>query len=172
MPTVSFTDQALTDEERAFPPLINEADAARVLVVGWFSFEEVVATIGDVLASQVACRWLQEHDYAHDLALAPFMDGDGVDWRTVDPARYSHLVFVCGPVHDDPLIHALLQRFGGCRSVALAVSVTEKDSGHLFDVVLERDSATAARPDLSFAAPTRRVPVVGLALAPPQPEYG
>lgn len=163
---------SLEDEDPAPSTRLGQAASGRVLVAGWFSFEEVVATMGDVLAAQVACRWLSDHHYAHDLALAPFMDGDGVDWRAVDPARYSHLVFVCGPVQDDPLIHALLERFRRCRSVALAVSVTEPDSSHLFDVVLERDSATAARPDLSFLAATSRVPVVGVALAPPQPEYG
>jgi hypothetical protein len=67
-----------------------------VLVAGWFSFDGLGATAGDLLARDVACSWLSSADFAHDVALASPFTG-GVDWRRAEPAGYSHLVFVCGP---------------------------------------------------------------------------
>ena len=69
----------------------------RVLVTGWFSWSDEAVTAGDLLARDVACRWLREAGRAHDVANAPEF-GDGVDWRVVDPVRYSDVIFVCGPV--------------------------------------------------------------------------
>ena len=68
----------------------------KTLVAGWFSFEQMGASAGDLLARDVVCQWLREAKVAYDVALAPPFAG-GVDWRAVDPASYDNLVFVCGP---------------------------------------------------------------------------
>src|ERR687883_502818 len=61
----------------------------RVLVAGWFSFDEVIATVGDELGADVVARWLTDLDVEHDVAWAPYLER-GVDWRDVDPAAYTH----------------------------------------------------------------------------------
>lgn len=143
----------------------------RVLVTGWFSFEHGEATAGDLLARDVACEWLERAGRSYDVALSSAFD-DGVDCWAVDPASYSDVVFVCGPAKGDQ-IDELARRFAGCRLVGLDVSVIgAPGDGHPFDVLLERDSSETARPDISFAARTEAVPVVGLILTHPQPEYG
>ena len=43
----------------------------KTLVAGWFSFVEGHATAGDLLARDVACRWLEEAGQRFDIALAP-----------------------------------------------------------------------------------------------------
>jgi hypothetical protein len=62
----------------------------KVLVAGWFSFEDMGATAGDLMARDVACDWLHAAGHACDVALAPPFVG-GVDWRAVDPEAYSHV---------------------------------------------------------------------------------
>jgi hypothetical protein len=78
----------------------------RVLVTGWFSFDEVVATIGDELGADVVTGWLTELGIEFDVAWAPYLQR-GPNWRDVDPARYTHLVFVSGPLFDYALIQEL-----------------------------------------------------------------
>ena len=56
----------------------------KALVTGWFSFEEMGATAGDLMARDVVCEWLGRAGCPHDVALAPPFEG-GVDWSTVDP---------------------------------------------------------------------------------------
>jgi hypothetical protein len=142
----------------------------RFLVTGWFSFEEVVATIGDLLVSDIVCAWLEEAGAKHDVALAPFMDG-GVNWRCVARERYTDVVFACGPFMRHELLDDLRRRFKHCRFTAVNISLLdEADRGRL-DAVFERDSARHAQADLSFLAAPRLAPVVGLAFAPPQDEY-
>jgi Polysaccharide pyruvyl transferase len=143
----------------------------KVLVTGWFSFVHGEATAGDLLARDVACRWLELAGRSYDVALSPAFE-DGVDWRSVDPASYSEVVFVCGPAKGKQ-VDELARRFSGCRLVGLGVSMIEPlEDGHHFDVLLERDSSATSRPDLAFAARTEAVPVVGLILGHAQPEYG
>lgn len=156
----------------------------RALVAGWFSFDHGEATAGDLLAADAACAWLRDAGVDHDLALSPAfreaapadhrgtVRGPGVDWAEVDPGDYTHVVFVCGPAAGRQVAE-LLDRFPRTRRVALGTSVIDGATAALpFDVVLERDSAERARPDLSLAAPAARVPLVGVVLAHPQPEYG
>lgn len=156
----------------------------RALVAGWFSLVHGEATAGDLLAADTACAWLRDAGVDHDLALSPAfreaaptedrgtVRGPGVDWAVVDPGDYTHVVFVCGPAAGWQ-VSELLARFPRCRRVALGTSVIEDVTAALpFDVVLERDSAERARPDLSLAAPAASVPLVGVVLAHPQPEYG
>jgi hypothetical protein len=143
----------------------------RVLVAGWFSFDEVIATVGDELGADVVVGWLTEIGVPHDVAWASYLDR-GVCWRDVDPAGYTHLVFVSGPIADRPLLRELTEAFGGAERWAVNVSVVEQAGRTLFDAVWERDAPGVARPDLAVEGPARPVPVVAVAFAPPQAEYG
>ncbi len=144
----------------------------RVLVTGWFSFEPMGATAGDVQARDLTCSWLVEAGVEHDVANAPVF-GDGLDWRSAEPERYSHLLFVCGPFGRRAPLPALVERFRASRLVALDVSlITPRDEWDPFHALLERDSPACARPDIAFGAPVERVPVVGVVLVPMQREYG
>lgn len=131
------------------------------------------ATAGDLQARDVAREWLDRSGVPHDVACAPVFDA-GVDWRTVEPAVYTHVLVVCGPFDPDrEPIAGLLERFAGTRLVGLDVSVerplAECDP---FDLLFERDSSRGGAPDLAFAAPAARMPAVGVVLAPHQREYG
>ena len=144
----------------------------RVLVAGWFSWSGHGSTAGDVLACEVVCRWLSAAGRAFDVA-SMLQSLPGVDWRQADPEAYSDVVFVCGPVGRRTALPDLLGRFPGSRHVAIDVTMLEAvDAWNPFNVLIERDSDRAARPDLSFVAEAPPVPVIGLVLVEPyDPEY-
>ena len=145
------------------------------LVAGWFSFDEVVATVGDLLARDVLCGWLDRAGIFYEVANAPLVGG-GVDWRAVDPEGCDQVIFVCGPFGRRPLLEELVARFRGRPLVGVNLSMLEgEDAWDPFDLLLERDggSGHTARPDLSFAAPTLpALAVTAVILAQPQAEYG
>jgi hypothetical protein len=143
----------------------------RVLVTGWFSFDEVIATIGDELGADVVVGWLSELGIEHDVAWAPYL-GRGSHWRDLDAADYTHLVFVSGPLMDMPLLQELTGAFAHAQRWAVNVSVVPDDARPLFHQVWERDAPGVARPDLAIATTTPDVPVVAVAFAPAQEEYG
>jgi polysaccharide pyruvyl transferase len=143
----------------------------RALVAGWFSFELMGATAGDLRARDTACAWLEAAGCPYDVAVAPPFDG-GVDWRAVEPADYTHVLFVCGPFGDGEPVTDLLSRFEGRRFAGLGLSMLQPlEEFEPFDFLLPRDSSDGASPDLSLSAPERAVPVVGVALVHPQREY-
>ena len=143
----------------------------KVLVTGWFSFPQMGATAGDLLTRDLVCRWLEEAGHAFDVALAPPFVG-GVDWLTVDPSRYSDVVFVCGPFGNGWPIPELLERFAGRRLIGVNVSMLDPiDTWNPFDLLLERDSSVCSRPDLTMLTSAARVPVVGIVLVHDQKEY-
>ena len=144
----------------------------RALVTGWFSFEHMGATAGDLLARDVVCTWLIRAGCPYDIALAPPFAG-GVDWAQADPGSYSHLVFVCGPFGRSPAVIEFLARFSRCRLIGLNLSMLEPlEIWNPFQLLLERDSSRTARPDLSLLSGTPSIPVVGVVLIDSQPEYG
>jgi hypothetical protein len=143
----------------------------RVLVAGWFSFDEVIATVGDELGADAVVSWLADQGVSYDVAWAPYLRR-GVHWRDVDPADYTHLVFVSGPVGDRPLLRELTGAFARAERWAVNVSVVDDDARGLFDAVWERDAPGVARPDLALDRPVPQVPVVAVAFAPAQGEYG
>ena len=143
----------------------------RVLVTGWFSFDEVIATIGDELGADVVVGWLREAGVEHDVAWAPYLQR-GPHWRDLDPADYTHLVFVSGPLMDMSLIRELTEAFAGAQRWAVNVSAVADDARPLFHQVWERDAPGITRPDLAIATTTPDVPVVAVAFAPVQEEYG
>jgi Polysaccharide pyruvyl transferase len=145
----------------------------RVLVTGWFSTERGEITAGDLLSGRSVAAWLAGAGVPHDVAMAAGFRGAGdVDAAAVDPRRYTHVVFVCGPVASAQ-VERLLRPFAHCRRIAVGVSLTGEADG-LFDDALPRDddAGGARRPDLSLAGRPGATPVVGVILAHPQPEYG
>jgi hypothetical protein len=149
----------------------------RVLVAGWFSFDEVIATVGDELGADTVAGWLRERDAPHDVAWARYMSR-GVHWRDVDPADYTHLVFVGGPVGRGPLVGELCAAFAACRRWAVNVSVVDEAGRRLFDEVRERDApgeggrTSVTRCDLALDTGGPDAPVIAVAFAPVQKEYG
>jgi hypothetical protein len=143
----------------------------KTLVAGWFSFERMGATAGDLLARDLVCQWLGRAGHAYDVALT-FPFPGGVDWRSVDPKSYSHVVFVCGPFGNGWPIPEFLVRFAGCRLVGINLSMIEPlEVWNPFDLLFERDSSASTRPDISFLSAQGRVPVVGVVEVHPQREY-
>jgi hypothetical protein len=144
----------------------------RTLLAGWFSFEDMGATAGDLLVRDLAERWLGEAGDTVDVALAPPFEG-GVRWEEVDPLAYGRMVFACGPLGNGPPVDELFDRFSHCELVGLDLSMLEPlSTWNPFDLLLERDSDRGVRPDLAIGAPGDPVPVIGLVLIHPQPEYG
>jgi len=141
---------------------VGSSTGSRALVAGWFSFTGTGATVGDLMAKTVVCSWLERAGVPYDVAIAPPF-GTGVEWRAVDPDRYTHVVFVCGPFFRSNL----LRRFERSRLVGVNLSMIEPvDAWNPFDLLLERDSEQTVRPDIAFAAPSDTVPVVGFAPLP------
>lgn len=145
------------------------------LVAGWFSFDEVVATVGDLLARDVLCGWLERAGIDFEVANAPLVGG-GVDWRTVEPAMCERVIFVCGPFGRRPLLEQFVEHFQGRPLIGLNLSMLEGESAwDPFDLLFERDGGDGRpiRPDLAFLAPSRpTLPITAVLLAQPQAEYG
>lgn len=144
----------------------------KVLVAGWFSFEEMGATAGDLLASELVGEWLIEAGREYDVALgAPLVGGVHLD--SVDPGNYDTLVFVCGPFGNGWPVGALLSQFSPCRRVGVDLSMLQPlDEWNPFDLLLERDSSLAANPDITFLSSPKKVPVIGVVKVHQQKEYG
>lgn len=143
----------------------------RVLVTGWFSLDDGEITAGDMLACETVRGWLSAAGVPHDVAVIEgFRSGDDTGAEHIDPARYSDVLFVCGPVASAKVTR-LLKPFEHCRRIAVGVSMTP-GAGGSFDAVLARDDGAFARPDLSLGAPAAATAVVGVTLGHPQPEYG
>lgn len=143
----------------------------RVLVAGWFSFDEVIATVGDELGADAVTGWLTELGIDHDVAWAPYLER-GVHWRDVDPADYTHLVFTTGPVGDLAPLGELTTAFAGAQRWAVNVSVVDDVARTMFDALWERDAPGVTRPDLAIQGPAPEAPVLAVAFAPVQGEYG
>lgn len=143
----------------------------RALLAGWFSFVDMGATAGDLMVRDLVREWLDEAGVSHDVAhAAPF--AGGVRWETVDPQAYTHLVFVCGPFGNGPPVNEMLDRFSSCDWIGVDLSMLHPlDEWNPFELLLERDSDRTCRPDFALIAPAPRVPVVGVVLIHPQPEY-
>jgi hypothetical protein len=144
----------------------------RALVVGFFS------TIGDTEALAVAEEWLREEMVAYDVAayskrVAAALPR-AMPVAEVNPEIYTHLVVVCGPCW--PAVFARqgldLMRFEHCIRIGVNLTMIDKLAiWNPFDVLLERDSDRASRPDLTFLRTVKHVPVVGTCLIAKQGEY-
>jgi hypothetical protein len=144
----------------------------RVLLTGWFSFLDGEATAGDVLSLEAVRSALA--DVPHDVAWSPVFRPGELTLDDADPRTYTHVVFVCGPLHG-PQLRGLHERYAGCRRIAVGVSVIDPGDPAVtgFDVILPRDAPDAGvRRDLAALPGTSPVPVAGIVLAPGQEEYG
>lgn len=144
----------------------------RALVVGWFSYEGMGATAGDVLAAEVARAWLEKAGRAVRVAAVPPLPGD-VLLGDADPSDVDELVFVCGPFGNGWPIPDLLERFAGARLIGLDLSMLQPlGEWNPFDLLIERESDRRSHPDLALAAEAPLVPVIGLVEVHAQTEYG
>jgi hypothetical protein len=118
---------------------------------------------------------LRRAGLAYDVAWSPGFRPGALHLEDVRPERYSHLVFVCGPLHGTQ-IEELHRRFAHCVRIAVGTSVVDADSPAVtgFHHVLARDApATEPLQDLSARAPALPTrPVVGVILTRGQYEYG
>ncbi|MEU1663665.1 polysaccharide pyruvyl transferase family protein [Streptomyces sparsogenes] len=147
----------------------------KVLLTGWFSFEDGEATAGDVLALHRVRAALDRTATPYDVAWSPGYRADGLHLPEAAEGAYSHLVFLCGPLHG-PQVEELHRRFGRCVRIAVGASVIEASSPAVtgFHTVLARDSpGLAPARDLAAGAPAcPATPVVGVILTHGQGEYG
>jgi Polysaccharide pyruvyl transferase len=141
----------------------------KILLAGWFSFDDGHATAGDVLAREVVMRWLDARSWRYDVAAAEPFKGD-VRWELVERDDYDAVLFVCGPFQRGELEERFLDHFGGAPLFGLNLSLPEElDSWNPFHRLWERDSSRTSRPDLVFLSDTPPVPVVGVCKVEPYP---
>jgi hypothetical protein len=139
-----------------------------------------------VLALAAVERALDQAAISYEVAWSPVFRPGALRLEDAAPSRYTHLVFVCGPLHGAPVAD-LHTRFAGLRRIAVGVTVIDRSDPACtgFDLVLARDgSRSAPLPDLSATVPPVRrprtaaeapvppVPVTGVVLASGQGEYG
>ncbi|MFE4052096.1 polysaccharide pyruvyl transferase family protein [Streptomyces sp. YIM B13518] len=146
----------------------------RVLLTGWFSFRDGEATAGDVLALRRVEEVLRGAGMAYDVVWSPGFRPEAPHLGDVRPGDYSHLVFVCGPLHG-PQVEELHRRFAHCVRIAVGTSVIDPDGAAVtgFHHVLARD-APGSEPTEDLAARAPAVParpVVGVILTHGQQEY-
>jgi Polysaccharide pyruvyl transferase len=143
----------------------------KTLLAGWFSFEQMGATAGDLLACDIARTWLELAGHSVDVAFDPPFTG-GVDWRAVDPSLYAQVVFVCGPFGNGWPVTDFLARFSACRLFGLNLTMLKPlETFNPFELLIERDSSRASRPEMIFVSDQPKVPVVGVVLVHTQLEY-
>ncbi|MFF1612534.1 polysaccharide pyruvyl transferase family protein [Amycolatopsis sp. NPDC058278] len=145
----------------------------RVLLTGWASFLHGEATAGDVLSLRAAGAALAEAGIDHRVAWSPGFRPGALHLPDAPPEDYTHVVFACGPVHG-PQVRSLHERYAACRRIAVGVSVPDAEDPAVtgFHRVLPRDDGVTAELDLSLGAEVSPTPVLGVILAPHQPEYG
>ncbi|QMU31263.1 polysaccharide pyruvyl transferase family protein [Adhaeribacter radiodurans] len=146
----------------------------RVLVAGWFSWEDMGTTAGDLIARDMVCKWLEEAGINYEVAVhSRFPYANAIDWEKADQNRYTDIVFVCGPFGNGYPVTNMLEHFSTARLIGLNLSLLDSlENWNPFTLLYERDSSRAAHPDITFYAPPPKVPVVGIILAHKQKEYG
>ncbi|MDT7802091.1 MAG: hypothetical protein QOI78_5524 [Actinomycetota bacterium] len=145
----------------------------RVLLTGWASFLHGEATAGDVLSLRALGSALADAEIDHDVVWSPGFRPGTFHLPDAPPGAYTHVVFACGPLHG-PQVRSLHERYAACRRIAVGVSVPDPadPAATGFHRILPRDDGDTAEPDLSLAAAVSATPVLGVVLAPHQPEYG
>jgi hypothetical protein len=149
------------------------AQPPRVLVAGWPSFVAGEATAGDVLAMEAVAAELGAAGLQYEMAWSPVFRPGERTLGDADPARYTHLVFACGPLSGRG-IEALHRRFAACRRVAIGVSVIDPadPAAAGFHVILARDSPGAPPTgDLAAAQRPSLMPVAWVIRVGEQREY-
>ncbi|GGZ32495.1 polysaccharide pyruvyl transferase [Streptomyces poonensis] len=144
-------------------------------MTGWFSFRDGEATAGDVLALRRVEDVLGRAGLAYDVVWSAGFRPGHLHMEHVRPRAYSHLLFVCGPLHGEQVTE-LHRRFRHCVRIAVGVSVLDARDPAVagFHRVLARDTPEGEPvADLAARAPARAAPpVVGVILTHGQGEYG
>ncbi len=145
-------------------------------MTGWFSFRDGEATAGDVLALERVEDVLGRAGLPYDVVWSSGFRPGHLDMDHVRPRAYSHLLFVCGPLHGEQ-IGGLHRRFRHCVRIAVGVSVIDGRDPAVtgFHRVLARDTPAggASVADLAARAPApAAAPVTGVILTHGQGEYG
>lgn len=144
----------------------------KILIVGWFSFEYMGATAGDLIACDLIGNWLSQANISYDVAVVPPFKGN-VNWKEVDPFHYTDVIFVCGPFGNGWPVTEFLERFAMHRLIGVNLTMLQSlDEWNPFDLLWERDSSRSSNPDITLYAPAPKIPVVGIILAHKQKEYG
>ena len=121
-----------------------------ILIAGWFSFEDMGATAGDLLSRDLVCDWLKQAGLDYKVAVAPPFQ-DGVDWRTLDANSVDAVIFICGPFGNGPPLTDFLPHFAGRPLIGMNLTMLQDlNEWNPFDLLFERDSSKCARPDLVF----------------------
>ena len=146
----------------------------RVLIAGWFSFDDMGATAGDMMARDIVYQWLKDVNISADVAdSAKFPCQGGINWQLADPNDYTDLLFVCGPFGNGWPVTELLAHFSKCRLTGVNLSMMESlDVWNPFSLLIERDSSRRNNPDITLYAAPPATPVVGIILSHKQKEYG
>jgi len=151
---------------------MNNDNKIKILIAGWFSFEDMGATAGDLLSCEVVSEWLSDAGFEFEVAFAPPFKG-GVMWSKMDPKKYTHVIFVCGPFGNGWPVNEFLKHFSTARLIGLNLSMLDPiEQWNPFDLLYERDSDHRNLPDLTLLSHTQKVPVVGIILSHRQKEYG
>lgn len=146
----------------------------KVLLAGWFSFDNMGATAGDIIARDIIGQWLTEANIEYHVAdCAAFPYVNGIHWQKANPDEFTDLLFVCGPFGNGWPVTEMLAHFSNCRLTGINLSLMEALSvWNPFTLLLERDSSRKTNPDITFWGAPPTVPVVGVILAHKQKEYG
>jgi hypothetical protein len=145
----------------------------RALLLGHFS------TVGDIQCLEFVRRCLANAGLGYDIAAF------GADVRSelkssispamAEPRSYTHLIIVCGPCWPGLLQNHNfdIDQYRHCKRIGINLTMVEPLARwNPFDVLLERDSDAATRPDLTFMVGTEKLPVLGRCLIKHQHEYG
>jgi hypothetical protein len=145
----------------------------KALVVGFFS------TFGDLEVLYVVKNWLTEAGLEFDISSYSKVVNNEIHGSKniyeIDPLQYTHLIIVCGPFWRDYFKNNKIDffRFSHCNIIGINLSMIEsKNKFNPFNTLFPRDANGVGIPDLSLLYDTKEQPVIGLCLAPNQPEYG
>ena len=158
-------------------------DTPPVLLVWWGSYGfRGGATLGDLMAVENLSALLEQRGVAHAVASHPELGLDrhfhAENLYRIRPA--GKLVFVCGPLTDDPDLGDLLHVHRRSRTLAVGVSVlaNQQRLARKFDRIVARDGVPGSLFDLAVSRclPPRPAgtifETVGLCLRGKQGEYG
>jgi hypothetical protein len=152
----------------------NTPEQRHALIAGWFSFENMGTTAGDLIARDLVGTWLKEASITYDTAVAAsFPCKGGVNWQEVNPQQYTDVVFVCGPFGNGWPLTEFLNHFSSTRLIGINLSLLQSlNTWNPFDLLYERDSSVTTNPDITFNGSFTSVPLVGIIRAHKQKEYG
>jgi polysaccharide pyruvyl transferase WcaK-like protein len=144
----------------------------KILVSGWFSFDNMGTTAGDVIACQLVCNWLRKNNLDFDIASRQ-QDLKGIKWEDAIPERYTHVIFICGPFGNGWPVTEFLDYLKNSKLIGLNLTILQSlEKWNPFDFLIERDSDRQHNPDITFGAKIQKAPVVGVIRAHKQKEYG